>query len=168
MPICEELDIELRRWLTHYGTEVGHELQDHYYLLPARVSSGLILNGRGKIHGHHTFYQPTKPVGAMSRIVKPFLEELGVPLETPGGKKTYEGAHTIRRSGARALFDVLAADGGYDHPMRVVQAMLHHSQMSTTETYLGLTADRRTRDEMLRGKRMYGSLHESSVISLAR
>lgn len=165
MPISAELDQELRRWLTHYTLESG-PLQDHHHLLPARKSTGLHHNELGKIAGHTCEYLPQRKMGQAGRSLKPILERLGVPMVDHHGKNTYEGAHTLRRSGARALFDHLVSIG-YDQSLRVVQSMLHHSSQVTTETYIGITADRRTRDDLIKGRCMYAS-PDGTVISIAR
>lgn len=71
--------------------------------------------------------------------------------------------HTLRRSAARALFDRLATEG-YDGALRLVQAMLHHAQSSTTEHYLGLTLDKKRRDDIIRGESMYPAWTAASKI----
>lgn len=155
VPISAELDRELHSWLTIYAESVGG-LLPHYYLLPSRVS---VIDSRdpetGAILSNKTLaYSPERRIYATGDIVKRVLADLGVPL-TLDGKSLHEGAHTLRRSGARALFDSLS-DMGYDKPLRVVQAMLHHKSQVDTERYIGITADRRSRDELIRGQVMYG------------
>jgi hypothetical protein len=66
-----------------------------------------------------------------------------------------EGCHTLRRSGARALFDDLVERGGYDGVLRHVSAMLHHKSTLMTERYLGLDVDVKKRNDLIRGKKMY-------------
>lgn len=164
MPISAELDQEMRRWLTHYTQQVGN-LESDAYLIPTRKV--LATNGSdGKFSNHVTGYQPHCTIQQTSLVVKPILAAVGVPLRDEFGKPTYEGGHTLRRSGARALFDSLAATG-YDHGLRVVQSMLHHKSMSMTEHYIGVTADRRSRDELIRGQIMYPTNGEN-VLRLAR
>lgn len=159
VPISEELDYELRRWLTHYAQAIDGPLEPHYYLLPGRSCSPVKgVDGRiVKMVG--TAYHPERRCDSLVRMVHPILEEMGID-------DTGEGGHTLRRSGARALFDSLV-DGGYDHALRVVQAMLHHKSMATTEKYIGLTADKRTRDQIIRGKKMY-NIPTGNVITMAR
>ena len=164
MPICSELDSELRRWLTHYTEMVG-VLEPHYFLIPSRAVHP-VHGDDGRISHHASLYRPEKQIRACGRIITPTLERFGFPVVDHNGKSLSEGAHTIRRSGARALFDRLV-DGGYDHGLRVVQSMLHHKSMSMTERYIGITADRRSRDEIIRGKAMYAVSNEN-VISLVR
>jgi integrase len=165
MPISLELDQELRRWLTTYGEAVGG-LRPDYYLIPCRHSTNIVRDGeRGRILSHDFAYDPLKRIGQGARIIAPLLAKVGVPLKDPSGDSTGEGAHTLRRSGARALFDELNGLG-YDHSLRVVQSMLHHASQTTTEGYIGITADRRTRDDLIRGRRMYASAG-ANVVPLA-
>lgn len=151
LPVCEELERELRAWLTHYASEVG-ELQPHYYLLPSRDTRGV--NGPdGRLSVEHVRLCPERRIPELGRIVSPALDDIGFPLVDEDGKSLREGAHTIRRSGARALFEQLVAMG-YDGAMRVVQSMLHHATLEQTEAYLGLTPDRNARNRLLRGQVM--------------
>lgn len=166
MPICAELDQELRLWLTHYNRETPMQLESRHFLLPGRKSVGIIARGeRGRIEGHEMIYVPDRPVSRLGKVVTPILEDIGFPVADHMGKSTMEGAHTIRRSGARALYDRLASEG-YDRSLRLVQSMLHHSSVAITETYLGVTADKRSRDDILRSRPMF-PVDESNVVRLS-
>lgn len=166
MPVSSELDVELRRWLTHYASVATRPLTAHDYLLPRRQSIGLTRDGqRGWISGHKMIYVPEKNVGRVGRIAREVLDDMGFPVTDHTGQPLMEGAHTIRRSGARALFDRLAADG-YDRALRLVQSMLHHSSVSITESYLGVTADRRGRDEIIRLQPMF-PISDDNVVQLS-
>jgi integrase len=166
MPICSEFDAELRRWLTIYAAESRRSLKDSDYLLPRRQSAGLVKDDGGLILGHEMFYDPERPIARVGRIAAGVLVDFGWEMRDRRGKSKMEGAHTIRRSGARALFDRLSKDG-YDHSLRIVQSMLHHSSVSVTEHYVGITADRRSRDELIRGVSMYGLDKAENVVSLS-
>lgn len=156
MPICAELDAELRSWLTYYTSEVGF-LEPHFYLVPSRDTKG-VLDGNGQIcRNEQVRLVPDRRIPALGKIVTPVLDAIGFPTKDEHGRPCGEGAHTVRRSGARALFDSLVSTG-YDHALRVVQSMLHHSSMITTEAYIGVTADRRTRDDLIKGQTMYTAL----------
>lgn len=155
MPICSEFDAELRRWLSTYAAETRRPLQSSDYLLPRRQSAGLVKDDRNdRIIGHEMFYDPSRPIARVGRVASAVLKDFGWEMKDHRGKSKMEGAHTIRRSGARALFDRLAANG-YDHSLRIVQSMLHHSSVSITEHYIGATVDRRSRDDILKGRPMY-------------
>jgi len=158
MPICSELDSELRRWLSFYAAEVGRPLDPSDYLVPRRYSTAIIRGGndenRGYITGHEMLYAQERPIARIGNAVRLVLEDFGFAMVDHNGERKMEGAHTLRRSGARALFDRLAKDG-YDHSLRIVQSMLHHASVTQTERYIGVTADRRSRDEILRGRPMF-------------
>lgn len=153
IPICEELDGELRKWLTTYTEEVGY-LEPHYRLVPSRDTKG-IPDAQGVLATQeHVRFVPDRKVPALGKLVSPALADLGVPLRDAQGRPMGEGAHTLRRSGARAMFDALVGSG-YDHALRVVQSFLHHSSQQTSEQYIGVSADKRSRDDLFRGRRMY-------------
>lgn len=164
MPICSELDSELRVWLTHYTEHVGR-LEPHYFLVPPRGVNPVFGEG-GKIVRHNSIYKPQKNIRATGTLVKPILDRFGFPVTDENGKSLSEGSHTIRRSGARALFDALIADGVLD-ALRIVQSTLHHEHQEMTEKYIGITADRLSRDTLLRGKQMY-PVSAANVVSIAR
>lgn len=163
MPICAELDAELRLWLTRYAEQVG-PLRPNHFLLPRRQSVGTVHNDAGRIVGHEMTYFPEDRVRSLGRVVRPVLEQAGFPVVDHAGRSAGEGAHTLRRSGARALFDQWA-NHGYDNALRMVQSMLHHSSIAQTERYIGVTADRRSRDELLRGKPMF-PIDNNNVVRL--
>ena len=60
--------------------------------------------------------------------------------------------HMIRRSVARRYFDRCMIQG-YDHALRLTQAMLNHKNQATTERYLGLRREYEERNRSLRGMR---------------
>lgn len=160
MPIARELDTELRRWLTAYAEAAG-PLQDDWLLFPARQQVKYSHDDGGRFSAHHHtnfIYLPHKQIGKMEDIVTRVLVEMGYTLEDR------EGMHTMRRSAARWLFDRLVTEG-YDGAIRLVQAMLHHSQIVTTERYIGLTLDKKKRDDILRGEIMY-PIASDNVIEL--
>jgi integrase len=163
LPVSTELDSEMRRWLTHY-TAVAAPLQPWFHLVPARGVFP-IKDDRGRILKHESIYRPERKIGGAGRIVNPILEKIGFPVLDESGKPCGEGSHTIRRSGARALFDQLV-EGGYDHALRLVQSMLHHASVTMTERYIGITADRRTRDDVIRGKMMYQQSSSENVLQM--
>ena len=167
MPICAELDEELRKWLTTYAASARRPLRPNDFLLPRRQSAGLVKDERNDlIIGHEMFYDPERQIARVGRVAASVLTDFGWEMRDHLGKSKMEGAHTIRRSGARALFDALVAQG-YDRALRIVQSLLHHSSVGITEGYLGITADRKSRDELIRGQRMYS--HEvGTVVKLSQ
>jgi integrase len=160
LPVSAELDKEMRRWLTHYSKVAG-PLEPWNLLVPAR-SVFPVHGDDGRILRHDSAYRPSKQIGGAGRIVNPILGAIGFPVVDENGKPCGEGSHTIRRSGARALFDDLVVNG-YDHSLRIVQSLLHHASVTMTERYIGITADRRSRDDIIRGKIMFHVSDENVV-----
>lgn len=147
MPIPLELQPFIREqaeYLTlHFGTS------PELFLIPAGTRpqerhsrNGRLMAGTGGIN-------PERPIGKPHAVVQRVLARCGYATEK-------EGEHTLRRSGARAYFDYLAADG-YDGALRRVQSMLGHRNTETTEIYLGLDLDRVQRNQDLSGKPMFPS-----------
>lgn len=157
MAITADLADELRRWLTYYAewkaSALGQPLVDLDYLLPVRCGPRYRWrtndDGTRERFQVETGYDPQRPVTKLHLIAQAALKSQG--LET-----RHEGIHTIRRAVARACFDMLTDEKGYDGALRVVSSLVHHSNVSTTETYLGFTKERLTRDEHLRGKSLLG------------
>lgn len=140
MPISSELDREIRRFLLHYQEECG-PLNPDWYLVPARIQAGF---------GHHRL-NPTAKISRPHDVVKRILTNYG-------WEDTHQqGMHLLRASGARAWFDELNGQT-IDGALRLVQTHLHHSSTAMTERYLGLTADRVRRDELVSGSAMFPSL----------
>lgn len=167
MPICQELDSELRAWLTYYTREQGPPQRD-WFLVPARIPyRGIYDPGtRGFVAGETARdLNPTRRVEQIEKIAHRALEGVGFATRREDGGARREGMHTLRRSGARARFDTLE-QLGYDGAIRHVQTLLHHKSMSTTEGYLGLTLDRVKRNELVRGKRMFGVDDGATVVPL--
>lgn len=145
MTVDRGLDVELRRWLTAYTNECG-PLDPDWFLIPS-MQLGCVL-GRQPYDG--LLIVPTKSPGRLQAPIQEAMRKIGYPV-----LERREGGHTLRRSGARAFFDLLADDRGYDGAMRVVMALLHHKSQQTTERYLGLTADRERLAKLMDGKYMY-------------
>ena len=165
LPVSAELDSEMRRWLTHYTEQVG-PLKPHYFLVPRIATTPVRGGDQGRFCRVITTLRPEERFARGGKVVQAALREAGFPVFDESGESLREGSHTLRRSGARALFDQLVADG-YDGALRVVQAMLHHSSVEQTERYIGITADKRTRDDLLRGKQMY-RFGGGDVVSMVR
>jgi len=149
IPITARLDRELRRWLLDYEIDLGRDLQADDLLFPAKKTGGYrwvtVEDGSRTKTRADDHWCPDKPLTHPERIVHDALEKIGI--DAPG-----EGAHTLRRAAARALFEDLTNAQGYDSALRVVSAFLHHKNSTTTEHYLGLDPERLRRDKHLRGK----------------
>ncbi len=157
MPVCSELEQELRRWLTWYAEHYG-PLQPDWFLVPAKQRmTGWYNPETRKLEPRQSAEErilPTRRLAQAERVVKRALAAIGYQVRAEDGTSLREGVHTLRRSGARALFDQMR-DSGYDGAIRHVQAMLHHSSLANTEHYLGLTLDRVKRNEVTKGRPMF-------------
>jgi integrase len=163
MPISADLERELHDYLAWYWRESTYG--DESYLLPAlrRVSSApAAYPGYGRFQRVPTRLEvePRLPVSKPHRIVQSALAELGMPVFRQGG-------HTLRRSGARALFDRLRHDQGVDGALQVVKSMLHHRDQAMTERYLGIMPEREIRDSLVAGQEMFVTSTDATVVQLS-
>lgn len=167
MPICYELDQELRRWFVAYADDIGRPIHRDDFLIPAhrRFPGWLERPEKGN-------YQPDRMVLRPYHHVQQILDAAGYPVLTEAGKKAGEGVHTLRRSGARALYDALV-DGrlgdasARDDALRQTMTMLHHSSVTITEGYIGLERDRQKRDRTIKGVRFLPNI-EHNVVELRK
>jgi integrase len=171
MPICTELDTELRRWLTWYATDVAQKygsIQPHWPLVPPRHQPKLLNDGSGKNGGMPFIPEfgqlnPMRRAGQLQGKAQDALRGIGWTV-TPDDR---EGIHTLRRSGARALYEQLISVGeaARDDAIGTVQAMLHHKTRNLTEHYIGLEAEREKRDSRLAGRAMFPT-HQTNVVPM--
>lgn len=161
LPMSTELEHHLRSYLTWYANhlaERGIELKmDHYLLPPRKAESVNWLVGTGEV-------VPTRQHTALGVLTKKVI--LAAGFDRAYAEEGL-GTHTLRRSGARALFDRLVEDG-YDGALKTVQAMLGHASTSMTERYLGLELDRKRRNDLLAGKPMFPGLQATNVTQIRR
>lgn len=169
MPICAELDTELRRWLTWYSNNAHVPLDKAHYLVPSTIPQKFVgVKGapqRTLVSVDPGTLVPDKPVHYPAQLVKVVMRRAGYATKDENGKSLYEGVHTLRRSGARAWFDALAVEH-YDGALRTVQAMLHHATAAQTEHYLGIDLDIKKRNDLLKGKAMFAAPKGGNVVSL--
>lgn len=165
MPISAELDRELRTWLTCYTEECG-PLRSDWYLIPQR-SRSTTRGYAGRIQSDWRSQRllPDQRLGKVEGIAQQALTSIGWDMRDTSGKSLWEGMHTLRRSGARALFDELVAQG-YDGALRTVQTFLHHANSVMTERYLGLELDRNQRNQKFAGQPMFPSQEAGNVTVL--
>lgn len=167
-PISSDLEPELRCWLRAYAVDIGRPLTGDEVLFPRRV--GVCLrwvegeDGR-KVRTHERGrWDPTTAMRSPELIVQRALRRAGVEVG-PG-----EGCHTLRRAVARAVFDSLSSQG-HDHAVKQVSAMLHHRNLQTTESYLGLNAEVERRNLLMRGKPLLSAMvrsEDAEVVNLRR
>lgn len=162
-PVTADLDEEMRRWLAVYTAEMaqaGGTLAPGHYLFPPRPQ-GRFQAGGLRIVDQPRGYAATRKLTNPNRLIRPIAERVGIDLG-PG-----DGWHTIRRSVARIFFDDCVSDG-YDQALRLVQALLGHKQVSTTERYLGLDLEKAKVDQILRGQAFIRKgLTDGTVIRLS-
>lgn len=157
LPICEELDAEMRRFFRYYAGQVGI-LQPHYYLVPRKKS----LRGNDNVVRADVDpgVWPTEPFTHPYRSAQRAWEVLGYD------SKNF-GVHDLRRSGARALADTLRGMG-FDGALMRVASMLGHSDLRHTQRYIGWGLEKQQRNEQFAGKVMFPQLkHDASVTALA-
>lgn len=147
--MAPQLRVELDRWLTWYADSVGHRgsLQqftaEHpsYYLVPGRQwdrSEYRARAGDWRFHPDMYYLQPERYHRNMENVVKRALSRMDIQL--PGGRHSPMagiGGHTIRRSGARAMFDHLCDVIGENKALVQVSEMLGHNTLKQTLTYIG-------------------------------
>ena len=164
LAISDELEQELEYYEDWYrfvtDTPKYAQLERHWVLTP-RFTRPQFMGGRKHSRG---FIRPDMVMDKQTGgdICQRALTAIGFPtrelVRGPGGewldKSLREGAHTLRRSGARALYDALVA-AGYVDAMRKVQQQLGHDTLEQTEKYIGASPDREARNEAIRGKVMY-------------
>jgi len=154
MPISVELDGYLRRHMT-WLAENGCADPDHF-LMPTQTRAkqrdgGKWIAGTGVI-------DPTRTFARQYTLVQNVMVRAGYSVYQEGG-------HTLRRSGARAYFDVLVGQG-YDGALKRVQSMLGHKSSAMTEHYLGLDIERRQRNDALAGKPMFPVVHDAQIVPI--
>lgn len=145
LPITSDLDSELRSWLTWYSERLSlldKVLEPESLLFPA-LGYNNVRHGR-KIHLYGD-PQVHRPLAHPARVVQRALERIDIHVVTG------EGFHTLRRSVGRLVFEQ-ASESGHDAALRLTAALLGHKSTQTTEGYIGVSADRRKRDELLKGK----------------
>lgn len=159
LPMCAELEVELRRWRFEYGSLVGQVPRPEWYVFPAY--SKPLFSGRGG-NGLYLVKAPElMPTTGLSGITT----QIKAVLEVAGYDDDQEGGHTLRRSGATALYHELSSQG-HDRAMRTVQAMLGHKNLATTEIYLSLNLDRKARNDLLAGRRMFAEATTAEVVAM--
>jgi integrase len=146
LPIFSELDRELRRWFLHYRGAC--EITPLSFIVPSMSNGSYsgIPGEQGLQRLAAGTYLPEVKLLSGWKPARRALRNAGYPDHREGG-------HTLRRSGARAYYDVLAGSGDVD-AMRTIQAWLGHSTIATTETYLGIDADKIKRNTLAKGRPM--------------
>lgn len=140
MPLWADTEREVRAWLTAYADAVRPDPLRRTWLLFPRQSVVWSDSTSGQ---RVTRYHPDLPIAEPQRVMTRLLDRAGLDPERG------DNWHTLRRSAARIMYDAAATDG-YDQAIRVTSSFLHHQNAATTERYLGLTAERSKRDNLIR------------------
>ena len=162
LPISTELAEEIVRWQNWYRRD-RHEIRGNWYLTPSKAPNPTRYNPttrRIEVTGEFATLRPDRVATHPYRSVQRALAVLG--YDTRG-----EGEHTLRRSGARALFDTLR-EQGYDGALMRVSSMLGHRDTRVTERYIGLSLERQQRNEMIAGRIMFPGITASAEVTLLR
>lgn len=168
-PISPEMEEELVTWLTWYAEHTGYKdwrdmVAEHgdWYLVPKRLWS-IVRHEDGRKIGAKVIsgVDPTQPIGRFEGVIKRVLDGLNVRTTETGRAVNHvgEGTHTVRRSGARALFLILSADPeiGSDRALIMVAAMLDHDDPRVTLIYIGVDIERDLIHNRIRTRGMYGT-----------
>lgn len=162
--ICPELYYELSIYLTWYEMEAG-ELQPEWHLLPALIPHRVEKPGGGFDKGTTYTLNPLAHPTKMEKIIKHALDALGVTATQKGVRVSHlgEGAHTIRRSGARAMLKHLSPIMGSADALVTVSVMLDHKDTKMTLRYIGLDQQKEELNHWLRGNNLYGGLRNETL-----
>lgn len=155
LPVCEELRVEMVRWLNWYRQEQG-QLIGNWYLVPSKKPDEWVnVDGRLVKSDRLAGLRPEQKIGHPYAIPQRALAKLGYDV----GR---EGFHTLRRSGAFNLFQSLRHEQGTDALMRV-SSMLGHRDVKVTQVYIGLNEEREKRNQSLSGKPMFPGLADQGA-----
>jgi integrase len=157
--VCPDLYRELCDYQEWYVEEMDGMLHPEWHVLPELVPHRVYDYELGH-YGSGTTYtiNPERHPHHMEKIIKHALDVIGV-TDTEHGKTVNhvgEGAHTIRRSGARAMLKFLSAEAGFGNALDTVRAMLDHKDTKVTLTYIGMEKTADELDEWLLTNSPYG------------
>lgn len=150
-PLSAELAEEMDTWLRHYAMLIGGPVSPDMYLIPARsrYSGNAVPGVRGFGPARSRALLPYKKEEKVYKKVQAVLDAAGYPTEREGG-------HTLRRSGARALFLQLRDEKeGFDSAVSVVMAILGHAEPRMTLEYIGVTVHQEQAHKLIAGRKMF-------------
>lgn len=162
MPMPSELRDELLAWFRIYEAECG-PLHKDWYVVPAQGPNPMAHDhALGKLMptGGNPPLKPTK------RMARPYMcvQRAVINMGMDGNRM---GVHLLRRSSARAYYDLLVQTG-HDHALMRVGAILGHKDTKTTQIYLGVQVEREQRNAALAGKAMFPNLRKPGTVSKLR
>jgi integrase len=158
--ICPELHWELVRYRKWIESELG-PIDPDWHVLPRLINCGVRNPDTGRYDGD-TLYRmdPENHPFHMEKIVKRGLDAIGVTSTVQGKTVDHvgEGAHTIRRSGARAMLKHLSATQGFGDALTTVAAMLDHRDVKVTLNYIGMERQKDELNDWLKTNSPYGTV----------
>lgn len=157
LAISDEFETELEYYEDWYkfvtDTPKNKPLEPSWFLTP-RFTRPQFVGNKDWVRG---YIRPDIMMGRQTggKLVVRALNEIGFPTrDALTDTALREGAHTLRRSGARALYDA-EVEAGNPKALRHVQLQLGHKTEDQTQKYIGYHVDREERNERIRGKVMY-------------
>jgi integrase len=168
VPITPTMRCELDRYLNWYAmrmhTTAAAMLADHpdWYLYPRMQVTHGFSNGRYDAKLFRWEPVPEVPPQRLERVIKRALDTLvpagedRVPGQYSWQQFKGEGMHTIRRSGARAMYLHLRETQGRDSAAIQVSLMLDHEDPKVTLAYIGMDEEREELHAWLRENDPYG------------
>lgn len=164
MPMSVELKEELLVWFRHYELSTGRTpLHPDWFLFPAQ--------GPLPMKHDHSIgkLQPTgeaPPYKPWTRLGKPYMA-VKRTVKAYGIDDYRAGVHLLRRSSARAYYDLLV-EQGHDHALMRVGAILGHKDTKTTQIYLGVKIEREQRNAAIAGKVMFPNMRKAGSVTELR
>lgn len=159
LPVSAELADEMRDWLDWYRRDQQMvALPGHWYLTPAKQPAKTFYDretGRIGVSDEPAPLKPETPIHRPYLAVQRTLAAMGLPTH-------WQGEHTLRRSGARALADTLR-EQGYDNSLMRVASMLGHSDVRITQRYIGWELERQQRNDAIAGKPLFPGMTRKSA-----
>lgn len=168
--IGPDLHEELDRWLSWYAGKMGYPspaammaAHPDWLLIPRINQDKVQENGRYVSKPERCTVLPETRAYRLELVIKRVLVGLGIAGEA-GFQRTHlwEGMHTIRRSGARALWLHLTNVVGHERALMQVSKMLDHEDIKVTLRYIGADLEKAELDTYLASNRMYGDLRPAA------
>lgn len=155
LPMAKELRKELLRWRLEYAAQAGEPPRPEWFVVPT-YSKHLFIGNQMRTP---RLIAPDRPVCTTSanRVVKKALAKVGIDEQQVG-------SHTLRRSGATALYEYLMHTG-HDLAIRHVSTMLGHKHIAVTEVYLQRGPSEKALNDLLAGKEMFPASNPGDVVS---
>lgn len=156
LPVSTELAEEMRAWLDWYRRDQQVlTLPGHWYLTPAKMPAKTFYDpetGKIGVSDEPAPLKPEIPIHRPYLAVQRTLARMGLPTH-------WQGEHTLRRSGARALADTLR-EQGLDGALMRTASMLGHSDVRVTQRYIGWEVEKEQRDAAIAGKALFPTMKQ--------